>query len=205
MASMPPVRLRSLAVALAVSAALLVSAPAAEAKRKSKDTYYFEVSKVTLAEGVPPEIANAVRAQLAVAIEKHARIVAAIEGAPDPTTDPKKYKAYLKKKKLRAFKVNVEVTAYEHKVVPMPAPRKGQRLEVSIQLHTFGETIPDRVMAFSGGGSAGVMLEIGKTLRARETEVANHDTIEMALDKAIAESITKLSAPPPKKALRPKK
>ncbi|HUH05276.1 MAG TPA: hypothetical protein VML75_24930 [Kofleriaceae bacterium] len=196
---MLPLRPRSLAVGLAVSAILLASAPAADAKRKSKETYYFEVSSVTLAEGVPPEIARAVRAQLAVAIEKHDKIVAEIVGAPDPATDPKKYKAYLKKKKLRAFKVNVEVTAYEHKIVKMPAPRTGQRLEVSIQLHTFGETIPDRVMAFSGGGSAGVMIEIGKKLRPRETEVANHDTIEMALEKAIAESIIKLAAPPPKK------
>jgi hypothetical protein len=196
MASMLPVRSRSLAVALAVAAALLASTPAAQAKKKPKHTYYFEVSKVTLAEGVPPAIARAVRAQLAVAIEKHDRIVAALEGAPDPAVDPKKYKAYLKKKKLRAFKVNVEVTAYEHAIVPMPAPRTGQRLEVSIELHAFGETIPDRVMAFSGGGSAGVMIEIGKKLRPRDSEIGNHDTIEMALDKAIAESIIKLSAPP---------
>lgn len=197
MASMLPVR--PLVTVLAVAAALLTSAPAAEAKGKAKHTYYFEVSKVTLAEGVPPQLAEAVRAQLVEAIEKHDKIVAAIEGAPDPAADPKKYKAYLKKKKLRAFKVNVEVMSYVHKIVPMPAPRTGQRLEVSIELHTFGETIPDRVMAFTGGGSAAVMIEIGKKLRPRDSEVANHDTIEMALDKAIAESINKLAAPPPKK------
>jgi hypothetical protein len=191
MASMLPARLRC-----SLLAVFPVLALGQVADAKPKDTYYFEVSSVTLAEGVPATLEPAVRAQLAEAIEKHERIVAVIEGAPDPATDPKKYKAYLKKKKLRAFKVNVEVTGYEHRLEPMPAPRKGQRLIVSIDLHTFGETIPERVMAFSGGGSAKVMLEIGKKLRPRDSEIGNHDTIEMALDKAIAESIIKLSAPP---------
>ena len=133
------------------------------------------------------------------AIEAHADLLHELDGAPDPNKEPKKYEKWLARRNLRAFKVNVEVIDYRHDLEQLPAPRKGQRLTVSIDLKTFGETIPGRVMAFSGEGSATVKLDIGKRLRKRDSEVGKHDAIELSIDKALAESIRKLRMPPPAK------
>lgn len=181
---------------LVVATCALALAHAAPAEAKKKDKYYYEVHDVSLAKGIPDAISTAVAKQLAERIAANPALLAQLEGAPDPEKAPKKFKRYLKRRHLRAFKVNVEVTAYSYKVEPMPAPNRGQYLTVSIDLHAFGETIPDRVMAFTGNGSATVKLEIGRKVRDRDSEAANHDAIEMAIDKALAESITKLRKGP---------
>jgi hypothetical protein len=184
-------------LALLAGLLLLALPQAADAgKKKKAERYYFEVAKVTLAEGIPAEVATMVATQLAERIEAHAELLHQLEGAPDPDKQPKKYKKWLARRKLRAFKVNVEVTDYRHELEQLPAPRRGQRLTVSVELRTFGETIPGRVMAFSGEGSATVKLDIGKRLRKRDSEVGNHDAIELSIDKALAESIRKLRMGP---------
>lgn len=183
-------------LALLAGLLLLAVPQAADAGKKKKERYYFQVAKVALGKGIPPEIAEMVRTQLAERIEAHAELLHQLEGAPDPDKQPKKYKKWLARHKLRAFKVNVEVTDYRHELEQLPPPRRGQRLTVSVELRTFGETIPDRVMAFSGEGSATVKLDIGKRLRKRDSEVGNHDAIELSIDKALAESIRKLRMGP---------
>ena len=190
---------RPLLWTIAGVAALALAAPSqAAAKSKKDEKYLFSANKVSLVEGIPAAIEARVRAQLTEAIAKHTELITELPAdAPDPKTEPKKYEKYLAAKGLRAFKVNVEVTLYAHELQPMPAPRRGQRLKVSITLRTFGETIPGRVMAFSGEGSSTVILEIGKKLRKRDSEVANHDSIELAIAEALERSIKKLREPPP--------
>ena len=39
--------------------------------------------------------------------------------------------------------MKLEVTEYSQELEPQPPPRPGQRLKVSIELHMFGETIPE--------------------------------------------------------------
>ncbi len=181
---------------LVVVACALALAHAAPAEAKKNDKYYYQVHDVSLAKGIPDTVKTAVATQLAERIAANPELLAALEGAPDPDKEPKKFKRYLKRKRLRAFQVNLEVTAYRQELEPMPAPRKGQYLTVSIDLRAFGETMPDRVMAFTGNGSATVKLEIGRKQRARDAEAANHDAIQMAIDKALAESIVKLRKGP---------
>ena len=164
---------------------------ASRAEARSQPTYYFLVSEVKLAEGIPAEIAEIVRAELTQAITKHARLIEALPAdAPDPAADPKAFTRYITKRKIRPFRVNVEVTQYNHKVTT--SARGGQQLVVSVALRTFGETIPQRVMAFSGDGSATIKMDIGKELRPRDSRVANKDAVAQAIADALTMSLDRL-------------
>ena len=188
-----PRMLIPLLVALA-SAALVVSA--ASAGKKKKTNYLYKVTTIKLPDDVPADIEKQLAKQLTKSIEAHARLEATIpEGAPDPETEPKKFKQHLKKKNLAGYTLNVQVLNYEHSIEDMPEGRKGKMLTVRISIRMFGVTMPGNVMAFTGEGSATVKLELGKKLRKRDSQVANQDSIELAVENALADSITKLDKP----------
>ena len=119
-------------------------------------------------------------------------VAAGVTAAP---TEAAAFKKALKKKRLSAYRVNVEVTAYSTATEQLPAPRKGKRVEVSVSLRMFGETIPDRIMAFTGEGSATIKLEIGAKFRPRDQQAADHDAIEIAVEDALATSLAQLAKP----------
>ncbi|HTM22307.1 MAG TPA: hypothetical protein VL172_17425 [Kofleriaceae bacterium] len=194
-------KLRIAAWSLGAALAVLVAA-ARPAAAKPKEKYYFEIAELAAAEKAKEAqaILPLVREVLAAGIAKNATLLAALPAdAPDPKVDPEKFKAYLKKKHLRAFRVNVEITDYDHQLEQGP---NGQRLAVYIELRTFGETIPDRKMAFSGNGAAQIKIDVGKKLRDKDTEYANREAATLAVDEAIARSIKKLQEPPPGKPTR---
>lgn len=176
--------------------ALLVGAT--EGRADAGKRYFFNVTEIKVADGVKAEVIDHVKAAVAEAIAASDDIVGSLEGAPDPEANPKAYKAFLKKKKLAAFRVNVEVMAYETKLEALEAPRRGNRFTVSISVRMFGETIPDRVMAFSGDGAATIKLEIGKKLRPKDSEEAHKEAALGAIGNALASSREKLATPPPK-------
>lgn len=184
---------RAAALALAALAALAVAWPrAAEAKRRKKPTYVFLVTRVELEKGVPAKLEAVLREKLAAAIEEHAQLEAKLdEDAPDPEKDPKAFERYLKKKRISAYKVNVEVIGYERTVEDNPN-KSGNVLTVHVALRLFGETMPKRVMAFTGDGSATIKLETGKTVRSRDDQVAHEDATELAVADAVAVSLRKL-------------
>jgi hypothetical protein len=192
---MPAMRPSGIAL---VCLALLVAVPAA-ARAAPKETYIFELTRVDLAKGVPADVARQVSARLAKAIDAHAELDAALPaGAPNPDAAPEPFKGYMKKHHQRAFKVNVEVTEYASEVEPATKGAKGdQLLTVRVALKLFGETIPDRVMAFTGDGAAAVKVEIGKTLRPADQDYANDQALELAIADALKTSITRLREPPP--------
>ena len=199
MAAMALPRVQVLSLAAAAATLLAAAQPAAA---KPKEKYYFEVAELAAGENAADAkpVLALVRELLAAGIAKNPQLVAALDPtAPDPKADPAKFKAYLKKKKLRAFRVNLEVTDYDHVIEQGP---NGQRLSVYIELRTFGETIPDRIMAFSGSGGANVKIDIGKKLRDKDTEYANREAITLAIDEALQRSIKKLQEPPPAKPTR---
>ena len=176
----------------ALTVALLTATWPALAQAGRERSYCFLLSKIQLAEGIPAEVAGVVSKQLDQAIAGHARLIAALPaGAPDPLAQPKAFARYAKRHKLAVYRVSVEVTRYSHEVEPAPRG-KGQRLGVSIDLHLFGEAIPKRAMAFSGDGSATVKLEIGKRLRARDSEYAQQEAATQAAAEALAMSIQRL-------------
>jgi hypothetical protein len=179
---------------VAIAAAALVVSSASAGKKKKN--FLFDVTAIKLTDDTPENIEKLLNKQLAKSIKANERLMAALEeGAPDPATEPKKFKKYLKKNNLGAFDVHVEVLAYEHSLEKLPEPRTGQMLTVRIQIRMYGITVPGDVLAFSGEGSATVKLELGKRLRKRDSQVANHDAIELAVDGAIADSIKKLDRP----------
>lgn len=187
----------------ALVALVATSAPSsAEAKKGTK--YVYVVSKVEAAKGVAAAPIEQVRSGLDKGMAKSDEITGQLpDGAPDPKAEPKKFKKFLKKKRLRAFKVNVEIIAYEKSVETKE--RGFKRVGVHISLRLFGETIPDRVMAFAGAGSATVKLDVGKKVRPADEKAANREAIEVAIEDAIATSLKKLAEPKRKKKKRKKR
>lgn len=188
-----------LLLVLAVTA--LTSASPAEAKAKKR--YYFELAEVKTAESLGKagaELVAPATTQVTKSFAGHPQLVVALEGAPDPKTDPRGYKKFLTRKKLAgAYRVNVEVIAFEEELEDKDdSVNKEKRLVIRLSLRTFGETIPERVMGFSGEGSATVKLDVGKKLRPRDRQYAIEQALELAMSDALASSLTKLALPPPK-------
>jgi hypothetical protein len=175
---------------LALLLGALVASPAAHAQAKRTQQYGFVIANIQAADGVPEDVAAAVRARLISAVDAHERLVATLPAdAPDPSADPDAFAAFMKRRKLTPYRVTVEVTEYFKEAADGP---RGQRLTVSVALRMFGETMPVRVMAFSAAGSATIKLDVGKTVRPRDTEVANRDAIAQAVDDALAQSVQRL-------------
>jgi hypothetical protein len=181
--------------------ALLFAAPRTADAAKPKKKYFFELAEVKASDSlgqVGKDLAPVTQAQVAKSIAAHEQVVITLDGAPD-RANAKAFKAYLKKKKLAgAYRVNVELIAFEEELEDKDeSVNKEKRLVIRISLRTFGETIPDRVMGFSGEGSATVKLDVGKKLRPKDREYAINQAVELAMNDALASSMEKLAKPPP--------
>jgi hypothetical protein len=64
---------------------------------------------------------------------------------------------------------------------------------VRVRLRAFGETIPGHRMGFTGEGSATVKFDVGSKVRKRDIEYGDKAALEVAVEKALGESIVKLS------------
>ena len=196
---MRPMRVpRSLLAAIAVVAVAVV---ASSALAKPKPKYHFFLFEVAPAQNVTgtavPAAQPRVKAQAEKAFASHPQIVAKLDGAPDPKTDPAGYTAFLKKKKLAgAYKVNVEITEATEEVEAIEGKPGENRLVVRLGLRMFGETIPKRVMGFSGDGSATIKVEVGKAPRPRDKEYAWDEASKLAIKDAITSALAKLALPP---------
>jgi hypothetical protein len=185
------------------AAVLLLGLGAGAGHAKKTTTYYFLLHHVSLAKDIPEQVGQQVRAQVVKAITAHERLIAELPAdAPNPDENPKGFVRYLRKHRITPFRFSVDVTEYSHEVEALPAPRKGQRLNVGVALHAFGETMPKRVMAFSGDGSATIKMDIGKRLRKRDSTVANRDAINLAVTDALAACLEKLDSKKRKKRSR---
>ncbi len=175
---------------------------AADAGRKRRTakkpyTYYFELTSVKLAKGIPAQVEALVRAEYKAAVKAHPLLIHELGAdAPDRTKEPRRFKAHLKKHRVKAFLVRIEVKDYAQETEQLQPARRGKRVGVRIGLHTFGETLPGRTIAFVGDGSATVKLDVGKRVRTRDAKVANKEATEQAVQSALKESIRKLSAKP---------
>jgi hypothetical protein len=198
-------RLSTLAAGLALVVAGLVALPAT-ARAKSKETYIFLVWKVGLENKTPKELSEMVATRLRSAIDAHKDIEATVPaGAPDPEKETEKFKAYLKARKMRAFRLNVQVTKYSQELEAVPGKGDSQYLTVRVSLRLFAESYPERGMSWTGDGSATVKLEIGKTARDADKKEANSSALDEAVAKAIEQVLVKLREPPPGQAKKKKK
>lgn len=198
---LPPNALRFLLAGLA-AAACVIAWPVAVSAEKPTIRYVFLVSRVDLPKEAPKELAKILRKEVSVAIGKEPLLVGALP-ADAPHYDEsekgrygnKAFRKYMHKHDLRAFNVTIRVTNYQPTLKPNPN-KAGQILGSSIILQMFGETIPERVMAFSGDGSATVLAEIGNKLRPGDRKWADTDAATLAIDKALAMSLVKLATKP---------
>lgn len=194
----PMTRFRQQAIAwlcAAVTCALFATPSQA---RRSPQKFLYEITQVKLASGIPAAVKSRAKDRLAVAIDKHDRLIGELSGdAPDPDKNPKAYKAYLRKHRLRAFKVNLEIESYRSTVEPAAAPKTGKQIVVHVALRLFGETIPDRRMAFTGDGSATIKVEVGSHVREADSLYAEKQAVDLAIAAAITHSIEKLEGKAP--------
>ena len=198
--------MRSLAYLLAAGVAVAAGARPADAKPKKK--YHFEIEDVRAGKDVKAdlvtEVTPRVKTQAQKLIENNAQLVVTLEGTPpDPSGDAdaftKGLAKWLAKNKIEgAYKVTVEITAATEEVEPVEDKPNTQRIDVHLEVHMFGETMPQRKMGFYGDGSSTIKEEIGKKLRPRDRDAAWDDAATEALTKAIDESLQKLAVPPPK-------
>ncbi len=172
--------------------------------KKPAIRYVFEITRLDLPKNAPSSLEQRIRHGIAEFISKDEQLLDKIPEEA-PSYDPKAkgrygnkaFHKYMKKKRLRAFKVVVQVTRYAPTLVPN-AKGSGQMLGSAVVLRMFGETIPDRVMAFTGDGSATIQIEIGKKARDRDRTYADQEAAKLAIEKAMAMSLTKLEAKPVK-------
>jgi hypothetical protein len=197
---MGPVITTTLARLLAIL--VLVALPATASARPKPKRYHIALIEVTSTAGLPKESADAIpvaRAEVAKQLVSHPQL-ATLDGSPDPAVDPKKFKTWLTKKKIAgAYRMNVEITSYEEVLEDKDVSvNQEKRLMIRLGLRTFGETIPDRKMAFAADGSATIKVDVGKKLRPRDREFAIQSAVEGAVTDALSASLVKLSLPPKK-------
>ena len=176
------------------AAALLVGAHAhtSSAKSKQKPKYVFAVHQVKDKGGAPAEMPEMVRKQFVRAIDAHPDVVtSAGPGAPAPSNEAA-YKKHLKRRGLRAFKVNVDILKFSKTVRNLEAPKRGKRIDVTVKLRAFGETLPGRAMAFSGEGSAMLGIEVGRRVRPRDVQAALQEAGEVAVADALKACVDRL-------------
>ena len=117
--------------------------------RATKPRYVYVVHGVSAAKGVAKAPIDHVSAAITKAIEAEPKISHELPAdAPSHKSEPEKFKRFLAKKKLEAFRVNAEVVAYKKTIEENERGRKVVVVHVDVRL--FGETMPDRVMAFAG-------------------------------------------------------
>ncbi|GAB4537552.1 MAG: hypothetical protein Tsb0020_52100 [Haliangiales bacterium] len=195
--------LLTLAVGVAVALVSLPDKASAEPAKRAR--FCLLLNQVTVAEGVPSELVESVRARTEAAIAAHAELSPALpEQAPDPAARPKAFSAFMKRRGLHAYRLNVEITSYRHE---LSEGRRGQELTVHVGLRTFGETMPKPAIGFTGDGQATIKLEIGRTLRDRDTRAGNREAVELAVEEALSESVRRLEEkyPPKRRRARQKK
>lgn len=199
---MPPMTRRSLILSFLL---LFLVGGVAEAGKKSKkkEKYRFELTGVKAGVGVEGQLAadalKMLEAEVTKAFASHPQMVTDVSTAPDPDVDPKGYSKWLKKKKIKgSFKVSVDLTLYIEETEDAPAGGGAKRLVVRLELHMFGERIPERKMGFEGVGSSTVKQDVGKKVRPKDREFTIQSAIELAVADAMEESLRKLSLPPAK-------
>ena len=201
-----PSLLPVLAMSLGLAAVCVLGGAADAAKPKR---YHIDLIEVTATAGLPPESADVIplaTAEWKKTLDTHPQM-AKLDGAPDGKANAKAFKKWLTKKKIAgAYRMNVEITSYEETLEDKdPSVNQDKRFIVRLELRTFGETFPERIMGFAAEGSATIKLDVGKKLRPADRTFAIKSAVEGAVADAMTASLTKLSLPPPPPVKKPKK
>lgn len=187
-------------ILVALALAAFATLPSADAAPKK---YHFKLAAVTAKPDVAPDVAKEaeprVEAQIKKVFATHPKLVASIEGAPDPDAKAAAFRKFLKAKGIAAaYLVTVEVTDASIEIVPMENKPRTQRMVVRVAVHLLGENVPGRTMGFTGDGQATIKQEVGLKIRDSDRQY----TWDQAAEAAVADAMTtvfKQLAVPPKK------
>src|ERR1041384_7199910 len=172
---------------LGLAAAIALAGTTADAAPKKK--YHFELTTVTAKSEVKPDVAKAAPP----------RLVAKLDGAPDPRTTAEGSRKYLAQHGIAgAYLVTVEITEASEELEPLE-DKTSQRLVIRIGIHMLGENIPGRTMGFTGDGRATIKQEVGMKIRDRDREYTWDQAAELAVDDAMKTVFQQLAAPPKRK------
>jgi hypothetical protein len=207
-----PNRLRTAIPALlALTVVLFHGVSGVQAEEKPVHRHVFVLDRLDLPKGAPAELESLVKQSFLKTVESNANLLSKLpeEAPPVDVNDKglqgnKAFRKFMASRKLTAYKVVVQVTAFDQPVTPNEN-KPGNVIACSVQLRIFGETIPDRVMAFSGDGSARVAIEVGKKIRKTDRKFATTEALDLAVAEGISMSLKKLNTkptPPAKKKKR---
>lgn len=184
----------ALPLAIALSCAFAGATRAATAPR-----YYFALDEVHAVGGAPAEISVKARSILREILATRPEFVAALDGAPNPASDPDGYRKFLAARKVAAYQVSIKITEYERKLAPNDKPgRAAQVLTIRVGVSLIGSKIPGGVLALAGTGGATIAAEVGANVRPREEESAMDEALRNALVQAVDAAVVEMKRPPPK-------
>jgi hypothetical protein len=164
----------------------------------AKERYYFELKAITAKPELKPEAVKMatprVLTEVKKALEHQPQIVAKLEGAPDPKTDPDGYRAFLAKSHIvGAFNVNIEITDAVQLLTPKADKPGAEELEIRLALRMLGSHIPDDTLGFTGHGKAGVAQEVSGTPSAHDLQGTWDQVTELAVSAALKTALDELA------------
>ncbi len=198
---------------LAMAIVLFHGVSAADAQKKQTQRHIFVLERLDLPKDAPPELESLVKKSFIKSVEAKPDLLSEIPETAPPVDikdkglhGNKPFRNFMKARKLKAYKVVVQVTEFDQPIAPNEN-KPGNVISCAVKLRIFGETIPGRVMAFSGDGSARVAIEVGKKIRDRDIKYAASESLDLAVEEAIKMSLKKLNAKTvvPKKKKKKKK
>jgi hypothetical protein len=179
--------MRALVCVLAVTVA-----GSALAARPAPGRYYFELIGVDGVDNAPANLAVKAKKVFADLVTKRGELIPTLEGAP-PRTDTEAFKAYLRRKRIHAYAVNVKISAFERSLAPNEKQgRSGQILTIAMELSLIGSSIPENILSLSVAGGATVKAETGMRVLPREEEAAVDEALSQALSSALTDAVAKL-------------
>jgi hypothetical protein len=174
----------------------------ANAQKKQAVRHVFVLDRLDLPKDAPPELESLVKKSFLKSVAAKPDLLSDLpEGAPPIDVNDKglhgnkSFRKFMEARKLKAYNVVVQVTEFDQPIEPNEN-KPGNVIGCAVKLRIFGETIPDRVMAFSGDGSARVAIEVGKKIRDRDIVYAATEALDLAVEEGIKMSLKKLNTKP---------
>jgi hypothetical protein len=180
---------------LLILGVLLVTAATASAKTAAapKERYYIIVEKVTPGKDVAQATADLAKTTFLDLLAKRPEFVTELDKDAPALDDLVNLSAYLKKKQIRAFKVELKVDKFTKTLTPLQAPKKGQLLAVDVDVSIMGNDVPEGSWAMTGAGNASIAAEVPKKLSAHVEENVSKEALTGALTKAVDQAVAKLT------------